>query len=75
MNAFTTYPRAWCEQCGRRELLREMVAVQTAKQTHSSPAEYEGWCARCVEQAGEVAEYADEMRSLGGLLDEELERI
>jgi hypothetical protein len=58
--------RSYCDKCGRRELERRLVSVQTARQTHWSPAEYESWCETCHDKARAAAERADEIRACGG---------
>jgi hypothetical protein len=35
-----------CDKCG--SFSYELAPVQVCKQTHSSPAEYEGWCRSCM---------------------------
>jgi ribosomal protein L37E len=43
--------RTHCQRCGRRELDWRLVPVQVARQTHSSPAEHDYICSRCVQAA------------------------
>ena len=40
--------RTWCDRCGKRELWCYCVLVEVSRRTHSSPAEHEAWCRRCV---------------------------
>lgn len=44
-----------CDKCGkaRHSQSLETVVIHTARQTHSSPAEYEeqSWCSSCRERA------------------------
>lgn len=37
----------WCQKCGARVRAKMLQPVQTARATHSSPAEYEDWCPEC----------------------------
>lgn len=39
--------RDYCGKCAGYVPTRDLAPVLVGKQTHSSPAEYEEWCARC----------------------------
>jgi hypothetical protein len=64
--------RSYCDKCGKRELERRLISVQTARQTHWSPAEYESWCDTCHDAAVQAGERDDEMRSLRGYDPQEI---
>jgi hypothetical protein len=57
---FRHLTRVWCQHCDRRTL-----KIRTR----------EGVCLRCIYEAIEQAEHDDEMRSLRGLSNEDLERV
>jgi hypothetical protein len=61
---FRHYRRAWCaDQCGRR------ILITVWHRTHGDV------CMPCYVKAVEQSERDEEMRSLKGYTDEELERI
>jgi len=43
----------WCQKCGARVRAKILQPVQTARATHSSPAESEMWCPECRSEPDE----------------------
>lgn len=47
----TTSHSSHCDCCDRAVPFSELREVLVMPQTHDSPAEYQGWCPACLEEA------------------------
>ncbi len=50
-----------CDHCNKRTRAN-LTSVQTLAATFWSPAEYEGWCPACIQQAEDDEARADALR-------------